>query len=395
MAKLSKTSTPGIFRRHAKDCAGGRCDCSYVVVWRHRGRQHKQTYRTFSEAREGKAGREAGDRRPTARIRFSDYFEEWIETYSGRTSRGFSETSREEYGRVLKREPMKRWGTWKLSDIEPADVRDLLVVLRQRGRSTSEIRKARAALSTMFSTAAEDGLIRSNPAHGARIPAPLEGEVERKFKALTREELTMLLTALPEDDRLFFELLTHSGMRIGEAVALTWEHLELGETPCIKVRERVYRGKRGRLKSAAARRDIPLSPAMTARLLAHRRDGYNGPTAPVFPSPTGVAMSPPNLGREVLHPAREAAGLQHVTFHSFRHTCASLLFEAGRNVKQVSEWLGHTDPSFTLRTYVHLMDAGVGDAAFLDEVVQGNTGATGCPQTAVDAPTVESAKAAS
>jgi integrase len=49
-----------------------------------------------------------------------------------------------------------------------------------------------------------------------------------------------------------------------------------------------------------------------------------------------------------------------VTFHTFRHTCASLLFDDGRNIKQVHEWLGHADPRFTLRTYVHLLDAGVG-----------------------------------
>jgi integrase len=47
-----------------------------------------------------------------------------------------------------------------------------------------------------------------------------------------------------------------------------------------------------------------------------------------------------------------------VSFHRFRHTCASLLFENGRNVKQVSEWLGHADPSFTLSTYAHLVDEG-------------------------------------
>ena len=46
--------------------------------------------------------------------------------------------------------------------------------------------------------------------------------------------------------------------------------------------------------------------------------------------------------------------------HSFRHTCASLLFSQGRNVKQVQRWLGHHSPSFTLETYVHLMDEGVG-----------------------------------
>jgi Phage integrase family len=59
-----------------------------------------------------------------------------------------------------------------------------------------------------------------------------------------------------------------------------------------------------------------------------------------------------------------------VTFHTFRHTCASLLFEAGRDVKQVAAWLGHADPGFTLRTYIHLMDAGIGDADFLDEAVK-------------------------
>jgi integrase len=52
-------------------------------------------------------------------------------------------------------------------------------------------------------------------------------------------------------------------------------------------------------------------------------------------------------------------------FHTFRHTCASLLFAAGKTAKQVQVWLGHTDPAFTLRVYVNLMDDGLGDA--LDE----------------------------
>ena len=69
MAKFTKTSTPGIFRRHAKECVGGPCDCAYVVVWRHRGKQATETFRTFSEAREGQGTRKAGDRRPTSRAK--------------------------------------------------------------------------------------------------------------------------------------------------------------------------------------------------------------------------------------------------------------------------------------------------------------------------------------
>ena len=85
--------------------------------------------------------------------------------------------------------------------------------------------------------------------------------------------------------------------------------------------------------------------------------------------------------RRVLDRATARAGVEWVSFHTFRHTCASLLFEAEKNVRQVADWLGHADPAFTVRTYVHLMDEGLGDAAFLDALV-GNPGATRDPQTA-------------
>jgi integrase len=135
------------------------------------------------------------------------------------------------------------------------------------------------------------------------------------------------------------------------------------------VREQYYKGQRRKLKSGSGRRDLPLSPGMAARLIAHRRDTYGGHDRPVFVSGAGTELLPSNVYRRVLRPARDAVAMPWVTFHTFRHTCASLLFAQGRNVKQVQEWLGHADPGFTLRTYVHLMDEGVGDADFMDEVV--------------------------
>jgi len=83
----------------------------------------------------------------------------------------------------------------------------------------------------------------------------------------------------------------------------------------------------------------------------------------------------------VLKPAAERAGVPWIGFHTFRHTAASLLFAGGKNVKQVQEWLGHHDAAFTLKTYVHLMDEGLGEADFLDEAVSvgGNAGATEDP----------------
>lgn len=386
MAKLTKTPLPGVYRRHVKDCpntdAKGRCNCSYVVVSEHRGKQTTETFATFGEARERKGERDAGDRRPVSKVRFGPYFEGWIKSYGGRTSRGFSETTRPEYERPIRAHALDRWAGWKLAEVEAGDVRELFGEMRANGASTSQIKKLRAALSVMFATAVDDGLLRhnSNPCQGVRIPAEQDdGEPEDdSVKALTRAELGLLMEEIPEEWNLFFELLTVTGLRISEAFGLRWEHLHLGGNARIEVREQFYRGKRRKLKSGAGRRELPLAADMSACLLAHRRDTYRGQKTPVFASKTGTELIRGKVAERVLTPAAIAAGFKveelvvgedgketikarpTVTFHTFRHTCASLLFDDGRNIKQVQEWLGHADPAFTLRTYVHLMDAGVG-----------------------------------
>jgi len=373
MSELSKTSVPGVYRAHKKACdRKGRCDCPYVIVWRHRGRQHKERCKTFNEAREKKSIRDSVDSKPVERSRFGEYFGSWIDTYAGRTQRGFSETTRPEYRRTIANHALPRWKSWKLSDIEPRDVRELLMTMRNDGLSTSMIRKTRASLSTLFATALEDGLITSNPIRGVRIPPPLADDrpEEERPKALTRTELATLLSGIPEEWHLFFEFLVHTGLRISEMIGLTWAHLELEGTAKVKVREQFYRGERRTLKSGAGRRDIPLAPRMTERMIAHKEAHYSGPDEPVFTSDVGTELIRGKVAENVLNPARDLVGMPWVSFHSFRHTCASLLFANGKNIKQIQTWLGHADPAFTLRTYIHLLDDGVGSADFLDDAIE-------------------------
>jgi integrase len=344
----------------------------------------QESFGSLAEAREAKGRRQAGERRPVSKVRFDAYFEQWIKTYAGRTSRGFSETTRPEYERPIRAHALERWQSWKLAEIEAADMRQCLGEMRAEGCSVSQM-KLRAALSAMFATAVDDNLLRSNPVQGVRIPAPLEDEApEAEAKALTRAELAVLLAAIPEDWRLFFEFLIHTGLRISEAIWTALGARRPGEHPKVKIREQFYRGKRRKLKSGAGRRELPLSPGMATRLREHRRASSRGAKTPVFSSTTGTELIRGKLAERVLTPAAIVGGFKTeesvageggeeglkirptVTFHTFRHTCASLLFDDGRNIKQVQEWLGHADPGFTLRTYVHLMDAGIGDAAFFD-----------------------------
>jgi hypothetical protein len=88
-----------------------------VVIWRHRGKQHKEYFATLAEAREAKGRRAAGDRRPPSRDLFEDYALAWVGSYAGRTSRGFEETTRVEYRRALEARAIPHFGRWRLDEI--------------------------------------------------------------------------------------------------------------------------------------------------------------------------------------------------------------------------------------------------------------------------------------
>ncbi len=170
------------------------------------------------------------------------------------------------------------------------------------------------------------------------------------------------------------------------ALGLDWGDVEFGGRPMLHVRRQFYRGSLRRLKSRAGRRDLPLSAGLARAPWAARPAGADGP---VFRTRNGTRYLDRNV-RRILDPATVRAGVPWASFHTFRHTCASTLFDGGKNIKQVAEWLGHTDPAFTLRTYVHLMDQGLGGADFLDAAI---TPAAGPPAAAVEAGEPDAAEA--
>jgi integrase len=65
-----------------------------------------------------------------------------------------------------------------------------------------------------------------------------------------------------------------------------------------------------------------------------------------------------------------STGSPHTRFATRAHRFSSRRAShggGGKNVKQVQEWLGHHSAAYTLKEYVHLIDTGVGEAAFLDD----------------------------
>jgi integrase len=74
---------------------------------------------------------------------------------------------------------------------------------------------------------------------------------------------------------------------------------------------------------------------------------------------TGVDGGPANHVNTVnrhFYPALRRAGLRQVSFHSLRHSNASLRIQAGQNIKYISEQIGHSTVRITLDIYGHLFN---------------------------------------
>jgi len=237
--------------------------------------------------------------------------------------------------------------------------------------SDATVRNIMAALRSCLATAVREGAIRSNPARDLDLPhrPTAEGSEADEVKALKRDELSVLLAVLPERWQLFFRFLAATGLRISEAIALQWRHLELdGSSPHVKVRRALVKGRMGAPKSKQGRRDVPLEHSLVLALREHRKvSEWGGEDHPVFAAGNGSPLNLGNVFGRVLKPAAEEAGVPWAGFHTFRHTCASMLFAHGRNAKQVQRWLGHHSAAFTLSVYIDLLDDGIGEGLVIGE----------------------------
>jgi integrase len=97
-----------------------------------------------------------------------------------------------------------------------------------------------------------------------------------------------------------------------------------------------------------------MSLALQEALKVHRAScPRSAPQDLVFSTTKGTPLSPKNLYNRALAPACDKLSLPRVSWHSFRHSNATLLGEVGESVKTAQAILGHSDIETTLNTYMH------------------------------------------
>lgn len=244
--------------------------------------------------------------------------------------------------------------------IKPVDVQNWQLSLIQNGYNPNTVRGLQALLTLALDRAIILGLCEKNPSRTV-------GNVRKKKTDLnfwTLEEFKRAMSLLHKEDiyehYLFisYTLLYMSGMRFGEASALSWDDIDLVTGRCAIVKTLYYRNqtdwKLTTPKTPAARRTIYLDKGTIFELESWKavQQGFL-PKCRFILSFDGFPTNKCRLPRALAKLA-ELAGLPTIRVHDLRHSHASLLIHMGASPLLIKERLGHENIETTLGTYAHL-----------------------------------------
>lgn len=305
---------------------------------------------------------------------FCEYLDMWLEQIKPLVK----PTTWEGYCKAVngKIKPYFKNKKYKLKDLKGMYFTEYFVYLKENGRTEDKggLRKKsvlniRGVLSSAFTFAVENGLMRDHVINYSRFPI----FVEEPFTPTiyTAEQIKTLLTKEEEtNDKacLFLYLEMFTGARRGELAALIWEnvdfenntiHICLDRAGCKKVILDTLTTP----KTQNGIRTIPLPSKVmdmlktekekqeqNKKLLADRYKQY--PYDYVIRQADGSSYSPNTLNKMV-NRLTDKLGLPHCRLHDYRHAVASILFENGTPLADVTTHLGHGQTSTTEKLYIH------------------------------------------
>jgi integrase len=173
----------------------------------------------------------------------------------------------------------------------------------------------------------------------------------------------------PGQRRALLATLVFAGLRLGEALSLRWQDIDLA-AGVIRIRQ---------AKTPTGIRDINLLPILRDELRAYKARHADEHDSLLFVTGTGQALDPTNVRRRILAPATESKLRKKdlpplpdgLTPHSLRRTFASLLFALGEPPPYVTSQMGHATPSLTLSIYAKEMHRRDGGPAKLRRLAEG------------------------
>lgn len=308
------------------------------------------------------------------KVTFAAYAESWLETQT------FGESTRETVESRLKTQILPVLGGRELRSIRPSGIQAFIRGMQLAGRAPGYIENVVNILSTIFNAAVDDGLPK-NPCKASSVSVP--SGPTKKVVPWTMPRVLAVADALLDPYEATVYAGYGLGIRQGEILGLAeddidWLRFNVHVCRQVRIVRRtlVFAPPKGNKD-----RDIPLSDETSLRLAAHvKQHGTTKVTLPwLVPEGKPVTASlmftnergaihrgwfnsmvwiPALVAAGVVKPFRKGEYREDARVHGMhvlRHTFASALLSNGVDIRTLAEYLGHTDPGFTLRTYTHLM----------------------------------------
>jgi integrase len=286
---------------------------------------------------------------------FHVFASEWL---ADREARGLSPKTIADYRWALEYHLLPFFANHLLSEITIREVdRYVAAKARQGVLSANSINKTLTRLSQILGLAHEydPERIRQNAAGGKNRRLPTTTPARRVVEP---EQLPSLL-AVPADfyggrGKTLLAVLAGAGLRIGEALALRRENVDLARGTLSVIDA----------KTAAGVRIVDLTPTVREALTLYLADSeWKKPTDLVFPTSSGKPDNRNNVRRRCVIKAVERANkrlaklgiapIGKLSPHGLRHTYASLRCACKDDPAYTAEQIGHTDGRFTMRVYTH------------------------------------------
>ena len=323
-------------------------------------------------------------------IRFNDAADQWLTSYD-RSKPGTYEA----YNRHITLHLKPHFGAARLQDIPGTELSKFVELKLANGLTIEYVKVMVWVFRSIYQPYVAAGLIRRDPSK-TKIRyrrTELTGEKldeneddKRGGRALTVDEVRLLINHINPAYQLMVATMVWTGLRIGEAFAMQWRHLDIPNKKYHVERNVNRHRKLATPKTAASRAPVNLSVYICAWLERHRTEqAAERLRTPnwtdhdlIFPS-CGKFSPAPGLPRAYA-PAKQAlargaarAKIGPVHWHDLRHTCATLLIQKQRrNIKEVSKHLRHANPTITQNIYGHLYPEDLTEmAGAMDELILG------------------------
>ena len=204
--------------------------------------------------------------------------------------------------------------------------------------------------------------ILTNPCQLVTLPQIVPYE----SKYYTSDQIRNLFEILHDDPMLpVVKITAIYGLRRSELLGLQWSSIDF-DAKTMLIRHTVVKVNRivekDKTKNASSHRIFPLTDE-TIEIFKQikneetlNRKLYGSEYVPndyVFKWPNGKPYSPDYITHR-FNDLLKIHNLPHIRFHELRHSCASILLSMGWSLKDIQEWLGHSDIKMTANIYSHL-----------------------------------------